>query len=175
MTLKEIICRHPTWAGARYYLLGSYPETRDDVDKYGSVFEALVYMVPRPSTVHIFVDSVLVPGGGAAPSVRVFGRDGRMMKDMPDFDRFGRSRESPLADTLVSFALQFVPWEDWLGMEIDPRTLETVEETAIIAHCLKNMTFAGFDQEKIRRRWNELKAEVGKGAFRPWRPTGKVA
>ena len=61
-------------------------------------------------------------------------------------------------------AIEFEPWETWLGMEIEKPTHERLTSAEIVVHCLWEMTFQGFDQEKIRGEfqalndtWDELK------------------
>ena len=39
-------------------------------------------------------------------------------------------------------------WEEWLGMEIAPDTLTRFTPFEIVAGCLYEMTWAGFDQKK---------------------------
>jgi hypothetical protein len=50
------------------------------------------------------------------------------------------------------FALEFTPWDEWKGMEILPETLEQFSTAEIAAHCLEEMTFAGFSQQDIDRK-----------------------
>lgn len=46
------------------------------------------------------------------------------------------------------FGVDFVPWENWLGMEtVKPYALDDCE---FVAHCLYEMTFFGFNESDIR-------------------------
>jgi hypothetical protein len=56
----------------------------------------------------------------------------------------------------LSLALEFTPWEEWLAMPIDEKTLESFSELEIIAHCLWEMTFMGFDQEEIQEELDTI-------------------
>jgi hypothetical protein len=161
MTLKELIQRHPVWAGIRHYLVECYPGARGAIRSYEDVFQALLYMRPRPSGMTIVVDSVITPSAGPNPVVVVYGYDGRLNKDIEGFEGLGVPPDGESAMSLARFRMVYAPWEEWLGMEIDARTMAGTEENAIIAHCIKEMTWAGFDQGTIRQQMYALRG--GKG------------
>lgn len=48
------------------------------------------------------------------------------------------------------YAIECTPWEEWLSMNIDNKTLKSMSSADIIAHCLYEMTFMSFDQNEIR-------------------------
>ena len=54
------------------------------------------------------------------------------------------------------YAIEFTPWDEWLSMEIDSNTISEFAELDIIAHCLYEMTFIGFDETKIQGELNHL-------------------
>ena len=53
-----------------------------------------------------------------------------------------------------------VPWEEWLDMAIDPASQQDYSDPKILAHCLWEMTFFGFDQTTIRNQKEELDRRV---------------
>ena len=55
-----------------------------------------------------------------------------------------------------SYAIEFKPWDEWLGMTIAEQTLKEFSEPQILAHCLYEMTFVGFNQEEIQKRFEEI-------------------
>jgi hypothetical protein len=55
-----------------------------------------------------------------------------------------------------NYALEFTPWQEWLGMEVDQKTLKKYSKSSIIANCIYEMTFYGFDQKKIKKKMDEL-------------------
>jgi hypothetical protein len=59
-----------------------------------------------------------------------------------------------------SYALEFTSWVKWLGYEVEQVTLKKIPREEIVAHCLWEMTFVGFTQNKIRRRLAALKRQV---------------
>ena len=65
------------------------------------------------------------------------------------------------------WAIQFERWENWLGMEIEESTRKRLSPVEIVAHCLWEMTFEGFEQEKIQATmqamvdtWDEFKQSL---------------
>lgn len=56
-----------------------------------------------------------------------------------------------------SLAIEFTPWQEWLGMPIDTKTLEKFNELEIIAYCLNEMTYVGFEQEDIQAEMDRIK------------------
>lgn len=56
-----------------------------------------------------------------------------------------------------SLALEFTPWDEWLGMNIDQSSLNDFSSYEIICHCLHEMTFMGFDQEEIKNELDKIK------------------
>ena len=46
-----------------------------------------------------------------------------------------------LNNSEVSYGIEFTPWEEWLGMTIEPASLEAFDEVAILAHCLWERTW----------------------------------
>jgi Family of unknown function (DUF6557) len=59
-----------------------------------------------------------------------------------------------------SYALEYTSWAKWLGYEVERATLKRMPGEEIVAHCLWEMTFIGFTQNKIRRRLAALKKRI---------------
>jgi hypothetical protein len=54
------------------------------------------------------------------------------------------------------WAIEFQPWSQWLSLPI--RTVgQEYTEAQIIAHCLYEMTFLGYDEEIIKEQSDKLK------------------
>lgn len=58
------------------------------------------------------------------------------------------------------FAVQFMPWDEWLAAEIDERALDSYGEAGTVAHCLWEMTFNGFDEDTIQSELKQLNDTV---------------
>jgi len=41
-------------------------------------------------------------------------------------------------------------------MEVDPETLQQLDEVDILVHCLWEMTFCGFEQETIQQEYKQI-------------------
>lgn len=61
-----------------------------------------------------------------------------------------------IAPNSKEFAIEFDPWDLWLGMNICQTTLNSLTKNEIIAGILYEMTFSGFTEERI----NEEKQKI---------------
>ena len=78
-----------------------------------------------------------------------------------------------IANSEEGYGLEFQPWNEWLGMEIEYKTIKDYSELDIISHCLWEMTFVNFDEDKIKATIDELNKRVediksGKEKTFPW-------
>jgi hypothetical protein len=55
-----------------------------------------------------------------------------------------------------SYALEFELWTDWIGMDVSNSTLFSLSEEEIVAHCLYEMTFLGYNIEDVLVRKDEI-------------------
>lgn len=55
----------------------------------------------------------------------------------------------------MRYAIEFVPWEQWLHLEVRIKSPE-ITKTQAVAYLLYEMTFVSFDQETISGRLEEL-------------------
>lgn len=60
----------------------------------------------------------------------------------------------------TSYAIEFCPWEEWLGLYVSQRDLQKHGELVCIAHCLWEMTFSGFTQESIQGSMEDILERV---------------
>ena len=61
-----------------------------------------------------------------------------------------------LSNNEIDYALEFNPWEEWLGMEVDSTTLVDYSETDIIAHCLFEMAYVDNGTENMLSKRKKL-------------------
>ncbi len=129
-------------------LLNLYPDQKESIDAYRIVFERLQILEPVNDDMLIVLkecaSDIDEEDDSASTYVDVSGR-----KLIPD--------PGSLTD---SYALEFDKWENWLGMELAPETINNFNELEIIAHCLYEMTFCGYDQEDIQAQLTSLKSTV---------------
>jgi Family of unknown function (DUF6557) len=56
--------------------------------------------------------------------------------------------------------LDLSPWDEWLAFRVPQSLLDKMTVTEIVAHCVWEMTFYGFTQEKIAAFRAELECSV---------------
>ena len=69
------------------------------------------------------------------------------------YDVYGYSSTDP---EKTPHGLEFTAWNRWLPLVVDEQTVNTFTEEEILAHCLWEMTFVGFDQSSIKDAWEEI-------------------
>ena len=74
-----------------------------------------------------------------------------------DFDVYGTKPGSRDA-----WSLALTRWELWLGMEAAPFALRRFSHSEIVAHCIYEMSFFGYDQEEIARFTAEVRSRAEK-------------
>lgn len=124
----------------KYALLELYPDQKRNIKGYKYVFETLKRMRPR------------------------FNKEGMVI----DIERVGRGKNAYFSVSGVcivkgikqSYGIEYTPWSEWLGCEVDKKVLRKMTKEEITAHCLWEMTFAGFTQAKIRKEINKLKKQI---------------
>jgi hypothetical protein len=159
MKLKELILI-ANWNEVKSSLLQAYPRSEGSLGKLQSVFETLLSLTPCETKMRLYLKEVIPEGRDEEPYVEVFGKDGTLNKDLPDFRRFGKTASPEFANSETSFALELVPWDEWLGMELNPSTIQVYSCSEIIAHCLWEMTFFGFEQATIEKEKKEIDRRV---------------
>ncbi len=156
MKFRELLAK-TDWNEVKSSLLQDYPDAGRSLGGYKSVFDTLLSLPLRETKMRICIEIVFREGIDEEPYIEVFGKDGTLNKDLPDFRHFSENASTEFANSETSFALDLVSWEEWLGMELDPSTLQAYSGPDIIAHCLWEMTFFGFDQKTIKEHREELK------------------
>lgn len=75
-------------------------------------------------------------------------------------DVSGRKKEKDPNSMTDSYALEFEEWEKWLGMDLAPETTLNFSDLEIIAHCLYEMTFIGYNEEEIKEQFNTINDRI---------------
>jgi len=141
MKFKEIIKKH-TFKEVKKKLLQLYPDSKKSIEGYEKVFAILQKKRSRKSDVEI--------------SIEVFRED---EKDFPA-EEYIRVSEVRKRDR-ESYAIEYTPWSEWLGMEIENQTYSHFIDVDIIAHCLWEMTWSGFKEIQIQKQIKEFE-KIGK-------------
>lgn len=75
-------------------------------------------------------------------------------------DVFGRKKIPDPNSITESYAIEFLEWDKWLGMDLAPETIKNFSNLEIIAHCLYEMTFIGYDEDEIQEQLKLLNDSV---------------
>ena len=142
MTLKELFKKN-SWLSVREDLYHCYPDEKLNDHGYEAVFSKLQVMDAANSDLKIVLRTVADDTFSEEPYVDVSGKK-------------WESKNGNGTGRYESYAIEFKPWEEWLGMKIDEISLREFTETEILAHCLFEMTFVGFDQKQIQKRYEEM-------------------
>jgi hypothetical protein len=139
MTLKTLLQKH-TWLSIASIFWELYPDEEINSSGYQDVFEKLMFMSPEDSAISIVVANC---------------------KDEFDGEEYvdvsGKYLHPKTEEQTFSQAIEFTPWQEWLGMAIHQESLDHFSELEIIAHCLYEMTFVGFEEENIHEEMNLIK------------------
>ncbi|MCP4353510.1 MAG: hypothetical protein GY795_49300 [Desulfobacterales bacterium] len=155
MKLKELIDKNE-WTDVKKSLLEAYPDDDVEPEEYEDVYKALSSMTLRETDMRICIEESFDEEYDDEPDISVFGKDGTLNREIKDFEYLSKSGDREYANSEACYSLDLVPWNIWIGMKIDPLLLEKYSETEIIAYCLWEMTFAGFDQDEIRKQADEV-------------------
>ncbi|MEO5787753.1 MAG: DUF6557 family protein [Gelidibacter sp.] len=136
MTLKQILQTN-TWSTILPVFLKTYPEAEENIKGYQTVFEKLVIMSPEENDMSIVITKE---------------------KDGEDeyIDVSGVHKNPKNEEGTYSQAIEFTPWREWLGMDINKETSNDFSGLEIIVHCLYEMTFVGFTEEVIQEKINRI-------------------
>lgn len=142
MTFADLI-KSNAWLSVKMVLVNLYPDQEEFMVEYERVFDQLQTLPPVASD--IAIDLVLVHDSDDDTNyVDVSGHYTNTAN--------GNDNDSNI------LGIEYTPWNSWLGMAIDQNSLKKYSEIEIIAHCLYEMTYAGFDQEGIQSELANLKS-----------------
>lgn len=58
------------------------------------------------------------------------------------------------------WALEFSPFDEWLGFSINQAIFSNLSRAEAVAHCVWEMTFVSFDETEIAKKIEEINASV---------------
>lgn len=121
-----------TWNEVKNRLVALYPEQMHNLPGYEQVFTELLTLSPRE--------------GKSSTSILVRFFDDRY--DVAGMNDSGNNEGSFIA-------LDFCDWDEWLGFSVHEETLK-LGPADIVAHCLHELTWNGFTQDRIREKKQQL-------------------
>ncbi len=76
-------------------------------------------------------------------------------------------------DNEQNYSLSLIPWQEWLSMHINRKSLKEQGKEAFVAHCLWEMTWHGFDEQDVVNTGNDLRQQIkeiedGTAELIPW-------
>ena len=140
MKLYELLSRHGNF-DILVHLIAEYPDADNSREGYMNALHELRTLKSVENKCQILVHTV-EPDESLPENVRgeryvcVSGRG----KDNPEYPDM----------TDVNFAIEFDPWEEWLGMEIMPESFMGRSEIEVLAHILWEMTFCGYSNNGVQ-------------------------
>jgi hypothetical protein len=149
MKLNELI-KSNHWLSVEHTLLKLYPDQKKMLSEYKEVFEKLKKIEPKKYK-----------------ELEIVFTEYDSESDTENFnetyiDVSGRKKNTDPNLNSDSYALEFLEWDKWLGMEIANETIKKFSELEIITHCLFEMTFVDYDDEAIQLQFKLLNATVEK-------------
>ena len=141
MTFAELI-KSNAWLSVKMVLTKLHPDQEEFMDDYQRVFNQLQVLSPLPSSVTIDVELV---------------HDTYDNTHYVDVSGYYTNPADRTDEYTNSLAIEYTPWNEWLGMLIDKNSFKNFSELEIIAHCLNEMTYAGFEQEDIQSEMDRIK------------------
>jgi len=142
MKLGDLIKLY-NWLSIELTLIRLYPDQETLVEDYRNVFEKLKFLGPEEYDMSIVLTEYNCDSD-----------DENEVKTYVDVS--GRKKGKDPNSITDSYAIEYVAWEKWLGMDLAPETTIKFSNLEIIAHCLYEMTFIGYNEEEINEQFKTI-------------------
>lgn len=127
VTIQELINK-VSFDKVKDIIIREYPSQKSNIIGYQKVFEHLHTIKPCKSNIKFLqIEEVIENDGDKWHCV------------------------SGLTKDKKAYAIEYNPWCEWLSLNIEQNTLDTLSAEEIMAHVLYEMTWAGFDEETIHK------------------------
>jgi len=161
MKFKDLIDKYK-WDDVYSTFMQLYLDQEKNIEGYKRVFEELRTLEPVETKMCIVIEDVF-DEYDKEYCAHVSGKDGTLNKESGP-EHF---KEDEVGNQGVLYAIEFTDWAEWLAMEIEQESLSKYSELDIIGHCLWEMTFYGFTQEKIKKQLAQLEKEAEEAKKNP--------
>ena len=132
------------WLSVELTLLKLYPDQDKMLDEYRNVYEKLKLTEPAD---YNELEIVLTK----------YDNDPNFESDKETYVDVSGQKKIPNPNDITSgYAIEFLEWGKWLGMDIAKETTKNFSDLEIIAHCLYEMTFIDYDEEAIQEQFKSL-------------------
>ena len=130
------------WLSVETVFSKIYPNDLDYLEDYENVFIQLKYLKPKETNITIIVSNEI---------------DSFDNEQYVNVSGYYDSKKETANDLTESLALEFTPWDEWLGMSVDQSSLDDFSSYEIICYCLHEMTLVSFNQEEIKNELDRIK------------------
>jgi len=161
MKFKDLIDKYK-WDDVYSTFMQLYPDQEKNIEGHKRVLEELRTLEPVETKMCIVIEDVF-DEYDKEYYAHVSGKDGTLNKES-DPEHF---KDDEVGNQEVLNAIEFTDWGEWLAMEIEQESLSKYSELDIIGHCLWEMTFYGFTQEKIKKQLAQLEKEAEEAKKNP--------
>lgn len=142
MILRDLIISN-SWLSVEMIFTKLYPDQASSINGYEKVFNELKTLPPIDSEITILISNEI---------------DSFDNENYVNVSGYNPSKNPQSIDNLTdSLALEFTPWNEWIGMKIDQDSLKNFNQLELICHSLHEMTYMGFSQKEIKKEWQKIK------------------
>lgn len=171
MTFQELIRNvawNPGWDRVWERMLEIYPDQYKLHDEYQKTFNRCRRSEPVATKMRILVRTVqpdeidLKYDPDAKPYVVVDGKNGTRFCDEEDYRNMPWYEKATKEEREeeITYGIEFTPWNEWIGMEIDSESFKDFTEVEIAVHALWEMTFISYDENEIGDTIDDLREQV---------------
>lgn len=170
MKLKELIMKVDFNKSMKFMIKFYYNDKSvEELEKitlsYFKVFQELKDLIPidRPNWriyVQYIQPGIDYTGFESEGYFDIVGKNGTLQKESEDFAYFSATTNEEFANSEISYAIEFTPWNEILGMDVAEETLKLYPIEEITAHILYEITFISFDQNEIKKEVDELNRRI---------------
>jgi hypothetical protein len=139
-----VLIKSYNWLSVELTLLKLYPDQDKMLDEYRNVYEKLKLTEPAD---YNELEIVLTE----YDNYTNFESDKETYVDVS-----GQKKIPNPNDITSGYAIEFLEWDKWLGMNLAKETTKNFTDLEIIAHCLYEMTFIDYDEETIQEQFKSL-------------------
>lgn len=139
---------------------------------YLYLYSKLLKMKPVSNSMRIIIAEIDMPevvydneDDEGKLMLTIFGKNGMLNKNFELFRYQDEAEVQEAANAEAQFHLDLSPWEKWLGMDIDNKTLRERSLSNIVAVCMWGMTMESFEEsdtqfqrERIEKMFREYEA-----------------
>ncbi len=132
------------WLSVELTLLRLYPDQISLLNEYRNVFEKLNIIEP---TAYDELEIVL----------KEYNSDLYFDSEESSYvDVSGKKKNPDPSSITDSYAIEFLEWDKWLGMDLAKETTKNFSDLEILAHCLYEMTFIDYNEQAIQKQFKSL-------------------